>query len=154
MTTLAKRQNPRGIQSTLSPTWYNPFDRFFRNDFPSFWDGDNVSTMPSINVSEDKDSLNVEMAVPGLKKEDFKIDVDRNMVTISCEKESDTGEPETKSRYSTREYNYYGFSRSFTIPDHADPSKISAKYNDGILRLSIPKKPEAQKNTSQRITVE
>jgi HSP20 family protein len=154
MTTLMKRPSTRGIPSILSPSWFDPFDRLFRNDYLDLWDGDSVRTMPSINITDEKDNYKVELAAPGLKKEDFKIDVDRNLVTVSCEKETETNEPETKNKYAAREYNYYGFSRSFTIPDHADGSRITAKYDNGILHLSIPKKPEAQKSISKSIKVE
>lgn len=139
---------------------YNPWDRFFRNDLLDFWDGDTVAdTIPSINVTEEKEQYKIEMAVPGLKKEDFNIDVDGNLVTISCEKESEyrdgeNGNGKENNGYSRREYNYSCFSRSFTVPDYADTNRIAAKYNDGVLNLNIPKKPEAQKNESRKIKVQ
>lgn len=160
MTTLVK--NPMRTGRNLTSRIYNPSDWFFRNNFLDFFDDDNTSiTIPSMNISEEKDQYKVEMAAPGLKKEDFNIEVEGNMVTISCEKESESkeknGERENESNsnsYSRREYNYSRFSRSFTLPDYADSNRIAAKYNDGILKLSIPKKPEAQKNKNQKITVQ
>src|SRR5688572_14518015 len=124
MSTLTKSN---GTKSSLR-RWNNPFDRFFRNDFMDMWNGDMAETIPSINFTEEKNNYKVEMAAPGLKKEDFNIDVDGNLVTISCEKESETKDTKENGNYSRREYNYSSFSRSFTIPENADASKISAKY--------------------------
>jgi HSP20 family protein len=133
--------------------WYRPLDRFFRNDFLNLWDG-NMETVPSINISEEKNAYKVEMAAPGLKKEDFNIDVDRNMLTISCEKETENKTGGEKESYSRREYNYTSFSRSLSLPEHVDSSRISAKYTDGVLTLSIPKREDAQQKLSQKIKVE
>lgn len=142
-------------QRTRSLFWANPFDRFLRNDFTDFWDGDTpLDTIPSINISEEKDHYKIEMAAPGLKKEDFNIDVDGNIMTISCEKESEIKEGKEKEKYSRREYNYSAFSRSFTIPENANAEKTVAKYNDGILMLSMPKKTEVLKQKGQKIKVE
>ena len=156
MKTLFK--NPTRTMLNNTTRSYNPWDRFSRNDFLDFWDGDTIAeTIPSINITEEKDQYKVEMAVPGLKKEDFNIDIDGNVITISSEKESETRDGENgkeRNGYSRREYNYSSFSRSFTIPDYADTDRIVAKYNDGILRLNIPKKPEAQKNNNHKITVQ
>jgi HSP20 family protein len=91
---------------------------------------------------------------PGLKKDDFNINVDGNLITISCDKETETKESKDKNGYYRTEYNYSCFSRSFTLPDYADTNKITAKYNDGLLNLSIPKKPEAQQNMSKKIKVQ
>ena len=142
--------------------WNNPIDRFFRNDFPSMWDEDLSPTVPSINITEEKDNFLVSMAAPGLKKEDFDIDLEGNMLTISCERESDTknsngsgnGKEKSSGGYSHREYNYSYFSRTVTLPDSADNSKITAKYNDGILSLTIPKKPDTGKSNGSKIKVE
>lgn len=133
--------------------WYRPLDRFFRNDFLNLWDG-NIDTIPSINISEEKDAYKIEVAAPGLKKEDFNIDVERNMLTISCEKETESKTGGEKDNYSRREYNYTSFSRSLSLPEHVDSSKITAKYNDGILVLSVPKREEEQRRLSQKIKVE
>jgi HSP20 family protein len=150
MRTLAKTNRNNGLQSS----WYRPLDRFFRNDFMNLWDSE-LDTVPSINIMEEKNAYRVEMAAPGLTKEDFNIDVDRNMLTISSEKESEKKEGgDGKENYSRREYNYSSFSRSLSLPENVDTSRITASYKDGILNLSIPKKEEAQQKASQRIKVE
>jgi HSP20 family protein len=151
--TLVKNHNKSSIQR-----WNNPFDRLFRNDFMDLWNQDVTETIPSINITEEKNNYVVEMAAPGLKKEDFNIDVERGLITISCEKETETtsgdNEKGNNGNYTRREYNYSSFSRSFTLPENADGQKIKAKYTDGILRLEIAKNEESQKSKSQKIKVE
>jgi HSP20 family protein len=151
-TSLAKRPSRRS--RSLSPFWSTPADRFLRNDFLDFWDGDGfVETIPSMNVREEKNNFIIDVAAPGLKKEDFDINVEGDMLTVSSEKESET-EDEEKNGFSRREYSYSSFSRSVTLPDSVDANKIVAKYSDGVLNLTIPKKAETQKNNTQKIKVQ
>lgn len=136
----------------IKPGIYNGIlDRFFRDNFNDLWNTNIMETLPLVNIKENKDSFNIEMAAPGLKKEDFKIDVEGNLLTISSEKETEKKE-EDKS-YSKREYNYSSFSRSFTLPETANAEKINAKYVDGVLHLFVPKKEEAVKAKSKKIAV-
>ena len=100
-------------------------------------------TVPPVNITENKNEYLVSLAVPGMKKDDFKIDVDGNMLTISSEKEENKEEKD--SRQTRREYNYSSFSRSFTLPDEVFQDKIDATYNNGVLNLTLPKKEEAKK---------
>lgn len=127
-----------------------------RNDdwgFPSLWedffnsDLFNLPTVarrgmnvPAVNISEtDKDYL-VELAAPGMKKSDFKINLDRNVLTISSETKQEE-EEETKN-FSRKEYSFSSFERSFTLPEAVNQEKIDAKYQDGVLKISLPKKEE------------
>ncbi|WP_143306409.1 Hsp20/alpha crystallin family protein [Chitinophaga vietnamensis] len=107
-------------------------------------------TVPAVNISEDKDSYKVSMACPGIKKEDLKIDVDGKVLTISAESE-ETKEEKEKT-YSRQEYNYSSFSRSFTLPETVQLDKIEAHYDDGVLKLKLPKKEEV-KQASQSMQV-
>ena len=84
----------------------------------------------------------LEMASPGMKKDDFEIEIENNLLTISFEKEMEKEEEE--DAYTRREYNYNSFSRSFTLPDSVDENKIKASYKDGLLKLELPKKEGAQ----------
>jgi HSP20 family protein len=131
-----------------------PFDNFFKNDFLDLWDGGRMETVPSINFSEEKGDLVIEVAAPGLKKDDFNINVEGNMLTISCEKETETKEGGKDKNYSRREYNYSSFIRSVALPEQADSNAIAAKYSDGVLKLTIPKKPETKKQVGQKIKVQ
>jgi HSP20 family protein len=99
--------------------------------------------MPAVNITEKKDDYLISMAAPGLKKEDFKIDVEGNMLTISSEKEEENEEKD--ERYTRQEYSYSSFERSFTLPDEVNKDKIEAQYKDGVLELVLPKKEEVKK---------
>lgn len=138
---------------SLSPLWNSPLDRFFRNDLTDFWGTDVMETIPSLNLTEDKNHYLIELAAPGLKKEDFNVNVEGNLLTISSNKETESKE-EKEDGFSRREYNYSSFSRTVTLPDYAEAEKITAKYVDGVLSLTIPKKPEAQKIMGQKIKVQ
>ena len=125
---------------------YNPWGGLFRNNL---WDSmvpEFTSTMPSVNIRETKTDYLIEMAIPGMKKEDFNIDVEGNVMTIWCEKESETENEEETNGFSRREYNYSSFSRSFTIPQNANAEKVVAKYTDGMLKLSVPKVSGSEKS--------
>lgn len=123
---------------------------FFMDDFFKPWDGwfdkglmGRMSTVPAVNITENKDDFKVAMAAPGMKKDDFSIDMEGNMLTISCEKEENKEEKD--ERFNRKEYNYSSFSRSFTLPDDINKEKIEARYEDGVLKLVLPKKEEAKK---------
>ena len=107
--------------------------------------------IPAVNIIEHKDEYQVSLAVPGMKKDDFKIDVDGNMLTISSEKEETKEEKEKK--FTRKEYNYSSFSRSFTLPEEINKEKIEAKYEDGVLRIALPRKEEAKKPSAKHIAV-
>ncbi|AUP80856.1 Hsp20/alpha crystallin family protein [Flavivirga eckloniae] len=121
-------------------------DRLFNSDFDSF-NRSNFSntntTLPSVNIKEDVDSFFVEVAAPGFEKSDFNIEVNNDLLTISSEKKT-TNTPKDNERVSRQEFSYQSFKRSFTLPELVDDEKISAKYENGILSVSIPKKEEAK----------
>lgn len=100
-------------------------------------------TVPPVNIIENNDQFLVSMAAPGFKKDDFNIDVEGNMITISLEKEESKEEKE--DRYTRTEYNYSSFSRSFTLPEDVNQEKIEATYENGVLKLALPKKEEVKK---------
>ncbi len=105
---------------------------------------------PAVNIAETENDFEVELAVPGLKKEDFKINLEKNVLTVSAEKEAE--EVNENKKFSKREYSYSSFTRSFTLPQSADQNKIEADYTDGILKLTIAKKEEA-KVVTREITI-
>jgi len=100
-------------------------------------------TIPSVNITENKDDFNVSLAVPGMKKDDFKIDLSGNLLTVSCEKEEKKKGKD--GQYSHEEYNYSSFTRSFTLPEDVDKENIDAHYEDGVLSIKLSKKEEARK---------
>lgn len=127
------------------------FDDFFKpwNEWAGF---NRAITTPAVNIRENKNHFEVSVAVPGMKKDDFNIDVDESMLTISCEKEEKKEEKE--DRYTRKEYNYTSFTRSFTLPEDVIKDKIEAVYEDGVLRITLPKTEMAKKAAlSKHITV-
>lgn len=131
--------------------YHNIFDRMFRDGFRDYLSNDFQETIPAVNISEEKDRFFIEMAAPGLEKEDFKISVDGDVMTITAEKEEQ--KKEDGKSFSRREYNFSSFSRSFTLPETASISNIEAKYADGVLKLTIPKREIAQTAQTKQITV-
>ena len=107
--------------------------------------------VPAVNITEHKDEYLVSLAAPGLKKDDFKLDIDGNMLTISSQKEESKEEKE--KRFTRREYSYSSFSRSFTLPEEINKEKIDAKYEDGVLKISLPRKDEAKRPAAKHIAV-
>ncbi|MEM9982457.1 MAG: Hsp20/alpha crystallin family protein, partial [Bacteroidota bacterium] len=93
----------------------------------------------------------IEVAVPGLKKEDFNVEINENILTVSSEKKAETEQKE-EGRYTRREFHYSTFSRSFTLPKNVDAEKIEANYSEGILNITLPKLGEVKQPT-KNITI-
>ena len=119
------------------------FDHFLENDLFDLSNSnfsETNTTLPAVNVKEKKDAFEIQMSAPGLKKEDFNVELNNNLLTISCEKKDEDETKDENGKYTRREFIYQSFSRSFNLPDTIDKEKIDAKYEDGILTLSVPKK--------------
>ena len=100
---------------------------------------------------ENKNHYEVSLAAPGMRKDDFHIDVDGNLLTISAEKEEK--KEQNDNRYTRTEFNYTSFSRSFTLPEGVNKDKIDASYDNGLLKLVLPKTEEAKKLAARHIQV-
>ncbi|GAC1302836.1 MAG: Hsp20/alpha crystallin family protein [Mucilaginibacter sp.] len=136
--TLVKFANGQKNQA-VNPFFNDVFESIFNDSFLS----DKLATrVPAVNIAETENEFHVELAVPGLKKDDFKISLDKNVLSVSVEKKAEN--VEEGKRYSKREYSYNSFVRSFTLPETVDYGKIDAEYTDGILKLNIAKKEEAK----------
>lgn len=107
--------------------------------------------MPAVNISEKEDDFMLELAVPGMQKSDFKINLDNNVLTISSEKEDESEEKTEK--YSRREFCYSSFSRSFTLPKSINFDKIKADYKDGVLKVNLPKREDAKVALNRQIEI-
>ena len=119
------------------------FNDIFESMFnDSFLTDRMISRVPGVNICETEDQYQIEMAAPGLTKEDFKIKLDRNLLTVAVEKQH--MQNETDKQYNKREYSYSSFVRSFALPESADDSAIEASYVDGILQIAVAKKEEAK----------
>lgn len=121
------------------------------------WTNDNYSptgtSLPAVNIRETNDSYEVEMAAPGMSKKDFNIELDNNLLSISSEKQNETEQKEGE-RFTKKEFSYQSFRRSFTLPKEVvDGDKINARYDNGVLYLTIPKKEEAKPRPPKRISI-
>ncbi|MBE8714314.1 Hsp20/alpha crystallin family protein [Sphingobacterium hungaricum] len=123
---------------SVNPFVNSVFDNLF-ND--SFITDRLVTRVPAVNITETQDSFSIELAAPGLQKSDFKINVDKNVLTISVEKKDEAVVEE--KLYSKKEYSYTSFTRSFSLPDSVNYSNIDASYIDGVLAVTVGKKEEA-----------
>jgi len=107
-------------------------------------------SIPAINIIENEDIYSIELAAPGLKKEDFSIEFDNGKLTISAKKQ----EEENTKNYTKREFNYAEFSRSFVVPKQkVDDGKISAAYENGILNITLPKREEVKPKPSRVVEI-
>ncbi|NEU07143.1 Hsp20/alpha crystallin family protein [Flavihumibacter sp. R14] len=139
--TLVKFSNGNKSQS-LSPIFNDVFESFFNTD--SFVSDRLISRVPAVNIAETENEYHIELAVPGMKKEDFKVSLDKNVLSISAETKFESEENREDKRYNRREYSYNSFVRTFTLPESADHSNISAEYTHGILKVAVAKKEEAK----------
>jgi HSP20 family protein len=144
--TLVKFNNDKRNHPLL-PGFNDVFESIF-ND--TFFSDRMVTRVPAVNISESAENFHIELAAPGLKKQDFKINVDNNALNISVEQQTEN--TDNNRTYNKREYSYSSFVRSFTLPEFADESRIEAAYEDGILKIDIAKKEEA-KAVSRQIEI-
>jgi HSP20 family protein len=120
--------------SSLLSDFFAPEDRFFNGDSPV-----------AVNVKETERNYEVEVAAPGFEKNDFQIDVNNGVLTISGERKTEGKKEAENGRYTHREFGYTSFSRSFNLPANTTDEDVTAKYEGVILRLSISKKEEKGK---------
>jgi HSP20 family protein len=127
------------------------FENFFGKDSADLYVPTTSGTMPLVNVLEVEEGFKIEVAAPGLKKEDFKINLDHNQLKIAAE----TKKEETKAneKYTRREFKFTSFQRVFSIPNSIDGEKIGASYEDGILSIVLPKREEAKVKPSREIAI-
>ncbi len=144
----------------MLPSRKNPFDisNFFGDTVSDLmeWTNDNFSetrtTIPSVNVKENADEYVVEVAAPGMKKEDFNIELNNNILTIKSEVKNEN--EENNERYTRREFSYQSFQRIFNLNNRViDENNIQAKYENGILKLHLAKKEEAREKPARLIEI-
>ncbi|GAA0746299.1 hypothetical protein GCM10009431_22480 [Gaetbulibacter jejuensis] len=154
LVTVPKNGSLATTNSNLNfPTWSNWLDDLFNRELPSvFTSNFNTGiTLPKVNIKETADAYYVEMAVPGLKKSDFQIDLDNQVLSISTEVKQENEQKE--ANYTRREFGYSSFKRTFTLPETVDEDKIQASYTEGILNIHLPKKEEAKQKPARTIKI-
>jgi len=143
-------------ENTAFPSFPSLIDRLLEGNLMD-WNLSNFaetnSSLPAVNVRENDKGIFIDLAAPGMKKADFNINYDNGRLTISSEKEDEETEKEG-NRVTRREFNYQSFQRSFNIPENmVDADKIKAKYSDGILQLTLPKREEVRPKPSREIKI-
>ncbi|MBT8296825.1 MAG: Hsp20/alpha crystallin family protein [Maribacter sp.] len=119
---------PSLMNEIFKPDWFGGLENSNRN-------------IPAVNIKENEKDFELELAVPGREKEDFEIEINENVLTISTESKAE--ENVEKENYTRREFVYSSFKRAFTLPETVDEDSIKANYDNGILRFTLPKKAEA-----------
>lgn len=131
------------------------FDDMFKTD----WLGgttngnSNGTSTPAVNIQETEDGFNLEVAAPGITKEDFNIELDNDVLTISSEDKTEKETAEKNGSYTRKEFSYSTFKRAFSLPDSVDSEKISASYKDGVLIIELPKREEAKVQAKRMIEI-
>ena len=129
----------------------NAFDDFFNTD----WMPRMNSTAPAVNVKENKDEYEMQLAAPGLKKEYCRISIDDEgnlnvKIENKFENKEENKKDEKKEHYLRREFSYSNYEQSYTLPEDVDKEKISAKVEDGILNITLPKLAKEAEKKAQR----
>jgi HSP20 family protein len=134
--------------SLMNGSWLSDFfdnDRFFDSDWMK------KQSVPAVNVKENEKGFDIELAAPGLSKNDFKITVDNRVLTISSEKQEEKEQKEKE--YTRKEFSYSSFSRSFALPENVNEDGIKATYDNGLLKVSLLKKALQQEKSHKAIAV-
>ena len=130
------------------------FDDFFTKDLDRFFEGTANANLPAVNVREDENGFQVEVAAPGFKKEDFKVELDQDVLTIATEQEEKHEKKDEQTKYVKREFRHQTFQRSFRLPENVvDGEKIEARYEAGILHLTLPKREEVKPKPARLIDI-
>jgi HSP20 family protein len=149
MTLIRYKSNPNDL---WFPSFSNLLDDFLGNEV----NGSGAkagATLPAVNIKENKDEFQVELAAPGMSKKDFHIEVEDDVLKVSSKKEEKHEEKAEDGAYSRKEFSYHSFRRAFALPKTVAADKIKASYTNGILTLSIPKKEEAKEKPARTIAV-
>lgn len=127
------------------------FPSLFNDLLNDFWTPRESQWMPAVNVTERADEYKIDLAVPGMDKKDFRVEVDNGVLMISGErKEEDKVEGDL---YTRREFHYGSFMRTFNLPDDVDGEKVSASYRNGILSITVAKREEAKRKPKKMINI-
>jgi HSP20 family protein len=156
MTNILKKENgrqPANFGSVVDQIFQNNLSRFFDDSFWGFNGGDIERTKVPVNLRETDSTYEMELVAPGLRKEDFQLNVSRDLLTVSFEEKNENKETNKEEGWIRQEYRKRSFSRSFNLGDAIDTNSINARYENGILYVTLPKNEKA-KHISKTIKVE
>ncbi|HOS16643.1 MAG TPA: Hsp20/alpha crystallin family protein [Bacteroidales bacterium] len=141
-------------RSNYAPAYVNFFDDFFgRNVMNEFFNNEVKTTLPTANIVENEKDYQVELAVPGYNKKDFSIQLNENVLTIKAETKNEKEETKSNGQFTRKEHYYASFERHFTLPDTIKVENIEASYENGLLKITLPKKDEKEIETTKLIEV-
>lgn len=147
MKTLKKNMENAPVMRTSLWDMFD-FDRFFDRDLGNYqW----FNKVPAANIVDKKENFIINLAVPGMEKNDFHVKVDNGLLTINAEKEEEFEEKDEE--FTRREFNYNSFTRSFVLPESVNADQVEAKYENGVLNIMLPKKDEMKKATQTEIKI-
>ncbi len=146
---------PKNIRAMTLIRYENRLPVLMRRLFEGeseLWDDKQFSTSPATNIIDRKDDFLIEIAAPGYQKQDFNIELDQNYLTVSAERKQDKNISRNET-YIRKEFNYHDFKHTFSLSDWVIKNKIDANYENGILRVSIPKREEIKPQSIKKIKV-
>lgn len=138
---IVRRNNlmfPTLMNEFFKPDWFGGMERF-------------ENTLPAVNIKETETDFELELAIPGRKKEDFNVEIDNSVMTISME--AKTEDEVSQEHFTRKEFSYRSFTRSFTLPETVNEDKIEASYIDGILKFRLPKREEALPKPKRTVAI-
>ncbi|MBA3682350.1 MAG: Hsp20/alpha crystallin family protein [Bacteroidetes bacterium] len=151
--TLIKFKNGNGVNSYSNFNRGIDFPSFFNDTLDRLWKEEaTVNWMPAVNIKERAEDFKIDLAVPGMNKENFKVEVDNGILTVSGERKEEKSEENEK--VTRTEFHYGSFKRAFNLPDTADVDKIAANYKDGLLSLTVGKREDSRLKPKKQITIE
>jgi HSP20 family protein len=130
----------------------NLIEDVFNRSIGDFIGSDLAASVPAVNISENNDNFLLELAAPGLNKNDFNIAVEKDQLIVSAASENEKEEAE-EGKWTRKEFNYTSFRRSFHLSEIVDAENIQAEYTNGILKLTLPKKEEAKAKEPRTIQI-
>lgn len=135
------------------------YPSFMEDFFDDNWSGqgnvfDTGTKIPAVNVKECDEEFEIQVAAPGMEKSDFDINIENNTLSISAERQNENEEKDKNGKFTKREFSFSSFKRSFSLPESVNDEDIKANYENGILKLSIPKKEEARPKPPRQIAIE
>lgn len=150
--TLVKFKNGSGLSNFPTIERSFGFPSFFPDALERMLSDEAVNWMPSVNIKERAEDFKIDLAVPGMDKKDFNVEVENSVLVVSGQRKEETNEENEK--VTRREFHYGAFKRSFTLPESANTDSITAAYKDGVLSLTIAKREEAKPKPKKQINIE
>lgn len=150
---LVKFKNGDG-SGTAVPAIDRPlsFPSFFSEALERLWSDETINWMPAVNVRERAEDFVIDLAVPGMSKKDFSVEVDNGVLTVSGERREES--TDSNDRHTRREFHYGSFRRTFNLPESADPERVSASYKDGILTLTVMKHDDWKLKPKRKVQID